>query len=385
MITRFFECFFVALKLGLTSFGGPVAHLGFFQKEYVEKRKWISESVFHELLALCQLLPGPASSQLGAAIGRERGGWAGLIAAWLGFTLPSALVMGLLGVFWADFSGEWVSGAALGLGAVTLAVVTLATYQLGRTLCPSVSTAALAVVSALLMIVFPYPLMQIGVILLGGLFGARYLKGSSAGESGEASGSRGVGMVCGVIFLLLLGVSFFVIGGAFGELMAAIYQAGALVFGGGHVVMPLLETGVVETGLIHEETFLAGYGATQAVPGPVFTFGAFIGGAGGGWVGAVCGTIAIFLPGLLLLSAMLPQRAWLRKQAWAPGAVAGAGAAVVGLLAAVVFGLLKGSFSLTSWPLWVAVGCAIILYKKWVPVWALVLLVSGLGVILGNS
>lgn len=378
------ECFWVALRLGLTSFGGPVAHLGFFQKEYVERRAWVSDATFRELLALSQLLPGPSSSQLGAAIGKERAGWAGLIAAWAGFTLPSALVMGLLGIYWRDFPENWLRSAGAGLAAVTLAVVGNATLQLGRTLCPCGVTRGVAVFSLVGMLLWSDPLMQMGVLVMGGVLGVMFLEGEGSTNTSEGVDNRVGPWWCCVVFLLLLGGSFFPFEHGFVQLMAVIYRAGALVFGGGHVVMPLLEAGVVEGGLLTPDTFSAGYGMTQAIPGPLFTFASFLGGAGGGGMGAVLGTVIVFLPGLLLLAAVLPRRGYIQKQAWAESAVKGASAAVVGLLATVVLGLLREGGAGQLWQLVLAAVSFVVLWRGLFPVWALVLAVVAGSVLLGS-
>ena len=380
MWVRFLECFRVALKLGLISFGGPVAHLGYFQREYVEKLKWLGTESFAELLALCQIIPGPASSQLGAAIGYERGGLPGALGAWLGFTFPSALLLGGLGLGWGTFAPEAFAAVVPALIAVTAAVVALATLQLGQKLCQDTFTLLMAVMAGGLSIAVREPLIQPVLILLAGVCGVlvRLAREPAAADT-KRFGLKLRPTVALLAFLFLLGVS--VLAGSltddsFLTVQAGLYRAGALVFGGGHVVLPLLEGVVVGPGAVPSETFLAGYGAAQAVPGPLFTFGSFLGAVSGGWVGFVLGTVLIFLPGMLLLAAFLPYRRWLAGQTWATGAVAGAGAAVVGLLAAALFDLLVDGLQSPGWQVPVALVCFVVLLRGWVPVWLLVLLAA---------
>ena len=388
------ECFWVALKLGLSSFGGPVAHLGYFRETYVERIKWLSEKRYAELLALTQFLPGPASSQLGAAIGYERAGWAGGFAAWLGFTLPSALVMIAFAAGMGSIQDWFGAGWLHGLKLAAIAVVTVALIGMRRGLCPRWPEMMLAIAALVVLSLVAVVWMQPLVILAGGLagvvvFGRDEVKSNEDEPDGErvsASGRvmRGLALACLLVVAMVV-IPLLSQSGRDAEAMGGLLQAGALVFGGGHVVLPLLESSMVETGMLAKDTFLAGYGAAQAVPGPLFTFGGFLGAAmnlfGNAWWGGVAGTVAIFLPGMVLLAGALPVWNRLKHFPHARAAVRGANATVVGLLAAALLSMLS-SGSVGGWL--DAAGIlllALALYFKWLPVWSLVVIaavVSGL-------
>ena len=299
------------LILGLTAFGGPTAHIGFFRDRFVEKLKWLEESEFVDTLALCQFLPGPASSQLGFAIGWKKGGWLGAFAAWLGFTLPAAIIMTLVGIGVAKFSDMDSKGWLAGLQIAVIVVVFKALLQMAKSLCPNCITTLIAIGAAALMLWNPVSFSQIIVILAGALLGLAFLRGHE-GKSELASGPETernegrkeplsntdtfVGATCLILF--------------FGLLFAAFYESGSLVFGGGHVVLPLLSEQFVTTDLLSDAEFMAGYGAAQAVPGPLFTFSSFVGAAVDGpfnpWVMSLIALVGVFLPSWLLVLGAMP-------------------------------------------------------------------------------
>jgi chromate transporter len=335
------EVFLAFLRLGLTSFGGPIAHLGYFRAEFVERRRWLTERAFSDVVALCQFLPGPASSQTGFAIGLMRGGYLGGLAAWVGFTLPSAVLL-LLFAFGAGSIADSPLGAGMlhGLKLVAVAIVAQAVLGMVRNLCPDRARASIAVLSIILMLLVPGSLGQVGAIVLGGAVGLVACQG--AAEVGEDSFaipvSRSVSIACLVLFLLLLVLAFMPVRDGVFALFDAFYRSGALVFGGGHVVLPLLRDAVVAPGWVSDNAFLAGYGAAQAVPGPLFTFAAYLGAvATGRAMGAVIAVVAIFLPGLLALMGTL--RFWhaLRARPGAQAAMRGVNAAVVGILGTALY------------------------------------------------
>ncbi len=340
--------FWVFLRLGLTSFGGPVAHLGYFRAEFVERRGWLSDAAYADLVALSQFLPGPASSQTGFALGLMRGGWAGGLAAWLGFTLPSALVLVAFGLGAGALDGPVAAGVIDGLKVLAVAVVAHAVLGMARSLCPDLPRQIIALVALAALAVLGGPLAQLAVIGLGGLAGLA-LGGMPAVPETGGGLQGGPGRRAGLL-LMGLAVGLFVagplmlaagIGGQGLALFEAFYRAGALVFGGGHVVLPLLEASVVAPGWVTPEAFLAGYGATQAVPGPIFAFAGYLGAVSGpapnGIAGAAIALVAIFLPGLLLMAGMLPFWQALRGRPRARAVLAGVNAAVVGVLAAALF------------------------------------------------
>lgn len=345
--TRVVEVLLVFLKLGLTSFGGPVAHLGYFRNEFVAKRRWLDEQAYADLVSLCQFLPGPASSQVGFSIGLLRAGLPGGVAAWLGFTLPSAIAL-VLFAFGASLL-EGPTGIALlhGLKLVAVAIVAQAVWGMAQTLCPDWQRALIAVAALLVLLVIHSPLAQIGVIVLGGVLGlALSRKGSGLAETGHLPTlvSRRAGVAALILFLALLAGLPALRGLGTSNGIAwvdAFYRSGALVFGGGHVVLPLLREAFVSPGWVSDDAFLAGYGAAQAVPGPLFAFAAYLGAivvpAPHGVAGAALGLIGIFLPGILLLLGVLPFWEGLRQRAGARAMMAGVNAAVVGLLGAALY------------------------------------------------
>ena len=334
------------LKLGLTSFGGPVAHLGYFRTEFVERRRWLDDRSYTDLVALCQFLPGPASSKVGIALGLGRAGWLGALAAWAGFTLPSAVAMVLFAhgiARWQDLAG---SGAIHGLKVAAVAVVAQAVWGMARSLCPDFPRAAIAIGSTLLVLAVPSAAGQVGAIVAGGLIGWRVLElGTLPPHEGR---DYGVSRATGTAFLLAFGLLLALLPALAAanpslalSAFAAFYQSGSLVFGGGHVLLPLLQASVVPPGWVGTDTFLAGYGAAQAIPGPLFTFAAFLGASMpaplGGWAGGALLLVAIFLPAFLLIVGSLPHWQALRSRSGMQRALAGINAAVVGVLAAALY------------------------------------------------
>lgn len=337
------EIFHVFLRLGLTSFGGPVAHLAFFRQAFVRERSWLDERSYAELVALCQFLPGPTSSQVGFAIGLHRGGLAGAGLGWLAFTLPSALIMIAVGLGVAAVDvGNWAP-LFQGFKAAAAAVVAWALWGMGRALCPDARTLAIAIVACGLAVVVPTLPGQIGAIALGAAAGGLILYPSApAGHAAPVAvriGRRGAAGAALMFLVLLAGLPLLAwVADIPGVAVAdALYRSGALVFGGGHVVLPLLQTAVVDPGFIDTDRFLAGYGVAQALPGPLFAFGGFIGAAAGGVGLAVVAIAAIFLPGFLLVLALLPLWERLRGQPRVRCPMAGVNAAVVGILAAALW------------------------------------------------
>lgn len=332
------------LKLGLTSFGGPIAHLGYFRDEFVVRRKWIGEAGYADLVALCQFLPGPASSQVGFALGLLRAGPMGGIAAWSAFTLPSALILVLFAFGASAFDGPAGTGLLHGLKLVAVAVVAQAVWGMAQALAPDRQRAGIAVAAALIATVFAGAAGQVAAILAGGLAGLWLCRNIPVAATGHLAFpvSKAAGALALPLFLLLLVVLPFLAAVAPGAtLFASFYRAGALVFGGGHVVLPLLEAELVRPGWVTADAFLAGYGAAQAVPGPLFAFAAYLGAVmapppQGIATAALC-LVAIFLPGFLLLVGALPFWDALRARPVAQAAVRGVNAAVVGLLGAALY------------------------------------------------
>lgn len=341
---RLREIFLAFLWLGLTAFGGPTAHLGYFRQEFVVRRRWIGEEAFADLLSLCHFLPGPASSQLGFAIGlHRRGGLTGGLAAWTGFTLPSAALLFLCALLARQLEGPQAEALLHGLQLVALAVVAQAVWGMSRTLAPDRSRAGIALASFCLLLILPSSLTQLGVIAAGALAGLRLCRAAEMPVTGQVTSplSRRTSGAALLLFLLL-----FLIPASIPGPFAAFYRAGAFVFGGGHVVLPLLQTRLVTPGLLGEPAFLAGYGLAQAVPGPLFTIAAYLGAAiaqaahapfSQQIVSAGCALLAIFLPGLLLLVGVLPFWDGLRRRPTAQAAMRGASAAVLGLLGAALY------------------------------------------------
>lgn len=340
------DIFLIFLKLGLTSFGGPIAHLGYFRSEFVERRKWLDDHAYADLVALCQFLPGPASSQVGIALGLLRRGLPGALAAWLGFTLPSAVALVLFAVVMTAVGGG-ADGAWLhGLKVVAVAVVAQALWGMGKNLCPDRLRATVAVVAAVVVSWMPGAPAQIGVIAAGGLIGALWLTSINILPRSPLPFRLGkrVGVVVLAVFFALLVLLPLMAGQSESytlQLFDSFYRAGALVFGGGHVVLPLLQAEVVPAGWVSNDAFLAGYGAAQAVPGPLFTFAAYLGAVSSqspnGWIGAAVALSAIFLPAFLLVIGALPLWESARRHPAMQRAMLGVNAAVVGLLLAAFY------------------------------------------------
>jgi chromate transporter len=335
----------VFLKLGLTCFGGPIAHIAYFRDEFVVRRRWIDEHAYADLVGLCQFLPGPASSQVGFAIGLLRAGYLGALAAWTAFTLPSALALVLFAYGAGSLSGPIGSGLLHGLKLTAVAIVAQAVWGMSRQLCPDRERASIAVVAALIVLLSSVPIAQLAAIAFGGIAGLWACRSGATPPSGAVGVrvSRVVGGAALVIFVaLLLGLPL--LSRAFDSssitLFDAFYRSGALVFGGGHVVLPLLRDSFVTPGWVSDDAFLAGYGAAQAVPGPLFTFAAYLGAIvspSHGLAGAVLGLVGIFLPGMLILLGVLPFWHSLRTYPPAQAMMRGVNAAVVGLLGAALY------------------------------------------------
>jgi chromate transporter len=340
------EVLLIFLKLGLSCFGGPIAHIGYFRDEFVARRRWLDEHAFADLVALCQFLPGPASSQVGFSIGLMRAGALGAAAAWTGFTLPSAILLVLFAYGAGNLHGAAGAGLLHGLKLVAVAIVAQAVWGMARTLAPDRERASIAAIAALIILFASTSLAQIAAILFGAIAGLWLCRDGQQVQSGHivVPVSRVAGVAALVVFFALLVVVLLVrnldiLPGA--NLFAAFYRSGALVFGGGHVVLPLLREAFVTPGWVSDDAFLAGYGAAQAAPGPLFTFSAYLGAVANlpphGIAGAALGLVGIFLPGLLVLVGTLPFWDALRKKTGAQAMMRGVNAAVVGLLGAALY------------------------------------------------
>jgi chromate transporter len=339
------EVFRIFAKLGFTCFGGPIAHIGYFREEFVVRRKWIDEHAYADLVGLCQFLPGPASSQVGFSIGLMRAGYLGGFAAWTGFTLPSAALLVLFAYGAGALQGP-VGQGLHGLKLTAVAIVAQAVWGMARNLCPDRERASITVVAALLILLSAASIAQIGAIVLGGVAGLWLCRSEAPAPSGhvEIPVSRTVGLITlGMFFVLLAGLPLLrgLTESTGVALFDAFYRSGALVFGGGHVVLPLLREAFVAPGWLSDDAFLTGYGAAQAVPGPLFTFAAYLGTVVGpephGVTGAILGLVGIFLPGILILLGALPFWDSFRKRAGAQAAMRGVNAAVVGVLGAAFY------------------------------------------------
>jgi len=387
------EVLLIYLKLGVSSFGGPIAHIGYFREEFVVRRRWLDERAFVDLVALCQFLPGPASSQVGFSIGLMRAGYAGALAAWAGFTLPSAILLILFAYGAGSLSGSFGTGLLHGLKLVAVAIVAQAVWGMARTLCPDRERASIAVAAALIVLFSGSSLSQIGSILLGGVVGLWLCRAAPPAEDGHFTVpiSRGAGLAALIAFFVLLaglpvlqslqlwrGIAVF----------DAFYRSGALVFGGGHVVLPLLREAFVPPGWVSDDVFLAGYGAAQAVPGPLFTFAAYLGAvvkpSPHGLAGAALGLFGIFIPGILILLGTLPFWESFRKRARAQAAMRGINAAVVGVLGAALYNPVWTSSVKTSGDFGVALLGFVLLTVWRVPPLAVVILgaLGGIGLTL---
>lgn len=358
-----------------------MAHLGYFRQEFVERRQWMDERSYADLVALCQFLPGPASSQVGLAVGLARGGWRGAVAAWVGFTMPSALLLIGFALMLAH-NEQWASSGALhGLKVATVAVVAQAVWGMSRSLCPDRTRAAIAVGSALIALLLPSALAQIGAIVLCGVIGWKTLSlpGQSAVQHISYGVSRTTGMVSLTILVSLLLVPPFVISVVDSSVLTtvdAFFRSGAMVFGGGHVVLPLLQTAVVPNGAVSNAEFLAGYAAAQAVPGPLFTFAAYLGAVMNpdvtgisGWAGGLICLVAIFLPAGLLVVGALPFWDALRQRASVQSALAGVNAGVVGILLAALYDPVWTSAIDNRWDFALALGTfALLIFGRVSPI-----------------
>ena len=387
------EILWVALRLGLTSFGGPIAHIGYFQDEYVQRRRWVDEETFADLVALSQAFPGAGSSKLGMAIGMARGGLRGAFAAWLGFTLPSAVIMTVLGITASRLTEE-AAGWIHGLVVVAVPVVGLAVWKLWWQLAPDRSRSSIAVLATLAVVSFPSPARTtiVIVIILGGIVGWIFLRREAvAPRSYQLGSGRRAAVVSAVLFFALLGL--LPVARATFDTPAiatadAFYGSGALVFGGGPVVLPLLESEAVGPGWVAEDRFLAGFGAAQAVPGPIFTFSAYLGASRGtepnGIGGALLALLAIFLPSFLIVVATLPSFGSLRSRVEVQAVLRGVNAAVVGILLAALYDPLWSSAILSPEDFGLAlVALGLLAFWK-LPPWLVVLLTAAGGGLLAT-
>ncbi|GHO95627.1 chromate transporter [Reticulibacter mediterranei] len=342
----FWEVLLVFTRLGLTSFGGPIAHLGYFREEIVVRRKWVDEQNFADLLALCQFLPGPSSSQMGIALGMTRAGVWGGLAAWLGFTLPSAIALTIFAYITRGIHGITQEGWLHGLLVVAVAVVAQAVWGMAKTLCPDRPRATIAILAAIAILLWPVAIGQIMILAVGGLIGWRFLRTTESTKPAmlPLKVSRRLAVCCwGLFVVLLVGLPVLrlVIHVQGLALFDTFFRVGSLVFGGGHVVLPLLQREVVPAGWVNNDQFLAGYGAAQAVPGPLFTFSAYLGAvsspAPNGWFGALIALVAMFLPSFFFVIGILPFWNHLRSIKSFQSTLRGINAAVVGILLAALY------------------------------------------------
>jgi len=384
--------FLIFLRLGLTSFGGPIAHLGYFREAFVTRRQWLSERSYAELVALCQFLPGPASSQVGIALGLSRAGYGGAAAAWAGFTLPSAIALILFAVGLSHYGTAIPGGALHGLKVVAVAVVAQAVWGMARNLCRGAVKVTLMLIAACIVLLAPSAWSQVGVITAGGVAGLLLFKPQTHTEpdSLPIAISRRAGAIWLALFVVLLVGLPILADGLPNPVLAlvdAFYRTGALVFGGGHVVLPLLQAEVVPPQWVSNDVFLTGYGATQAVPGPLFTFAAFLGAsmthAPSGWLGGMIALLAIFAPSFLLICGALPFWASLRTSPRTQAALAGVNAAVVGLLLAALYRPVWTSAIFSGYDFALAVLALVALMVWKLPPWLVVISCGVVGGLLG--
>jgi chromate transporter len=381
------------LWLGLTSFGGPVAHIGYFREEFVARRRWLDEQSYADLVALCQFLPGPASSQVGLSIGLLRAGYPGALAAWFGFTLPSALALTLF-AYGVDAAGSALgSGWLHGLKLAAVAVVAQAVLGMMRSLAPDRERATLAVAATIIAIAVPSVLGQVGAIVAGGVIGFVWLRGGAQANGAPLpiNVSRTAALVAlSLFFALLIGLPLMVAasGNQALALFDAFYRSGSLVFGGGHVVLPLLKAAVVTRGWVSDDSFLAGYGAAQAVPGPLFTFAAYLGAVvqpqPNGIAGATIALVGIFLPSFFLIIGTLPFWQALRRRTDAQAALHGVNAAVVGLLLAALYNPVWISGVANAADFALASAAFLLLFMWSTPPWLVVVLCAIGGEVIGR-
>lgn len=374
---KYIEVFLTALRLGLTSFGGPIAHLSYFHEEYVRKKKWINDHSYADLVALCQFLPGPASSQVGMAIGYSRAGIFGAILSWTGFTLPSAIIL-ILFAFGLSFINldehqHWLHG----LKVVAVAVVAQAVWGMSKKLCPDLKRKAIALISCAAILIFNSPYTQVLVLITFGLLGTLIFKMTSELPNEPIPrSSKKMGAALLSLFIVLL-LALPVLRGIFPDqslkLFDSFYRAGALVFGGGHVVLPLLQAEVVPSGWVSNDLFMAGYGVANAIPGPLFAFSSYLGAIAQGWTGAIISLMAAFLPSFLLIVGILPFWEKLKTISKVRQSMLGINASVVGILLAALYQPVWTSaiFSIKDFAL-ATVGF-IMLEKFKMPSWAVVL------------
>jgi len=385
------EVFTAFLKLGLTSFGGPIAHLGYFRNEFVERRKWLDETSYADLVALCQFLPGPASSQVGFTLGIQRGnGLLGGLAAWFAFTMPSALILFAFAMGAAVFTGPVAEGFLHGLKLVAVAVVAQAIWGMSRTLAPDRTRAGIALAAIAIVVIFAGSFGQIAAIALGACAGLWLCRDKAAPVSGHLDFpvTRRAGIIALVLFAALFLIPPIVVRATGSQALAlfdAFYRSGSLVFGGGHVVLPLLQAEVVTPGWVSNEAFLAGYGLAQAVPGPLFTFAAYLGVVTGpapnGLAGAAIALVALALPGLLLVYGMLPFWDAMRTRPAAQAAMRGTNAAVVGILGAALYNPVWTSAVLTPRDFALALTGFLLLTVWKLPPWVVVVLLAVAGIV----
>jgi chromate transporter len=383
----------IFIRLGLTSFGGPVAHLGYFREEFVERRKWVDEQTYADIVALCQFLPGPASSQVGIAIGLTRAGIRGAFSAWLGFTLPSAIALILFAYGVAEWGDVANAGWLDGLKIVAVAVVAQALWGMATNLCPDRERATIAIAAAILVLAWPFVGVQVGVIILGGLIGWLFLPRGALGDIIPLNVpiSRNFAIASFTAFFLLLGglpLARAIADTYSLDLIDSFYRTGSLVFGGGHVVLPLIQSEVVPTGWVSSDDFVAGYGAAQAVPGPLFTFAAYLGAIStqtpAGWAGGAIALVAIFVPSFLLVFGALPFWDLLRTRVAFQAALKGINAAVVGLLLAALYDPVFTSAILRPLDFALAlIAFAMLAFWK-LPPWLVVLLTAAGGAVLAQ-
>jgi chromate transporter len=375
------EVFAAFLRLGLTSFGGPIAHLGYFHEEFVVRRKWLDEKTYVDLVALSQFLPGPASSKVGIALGLSRAGYAGALAAWTGFTLPSAIALVLFGYGITSLHAALGSGWLHGLKVAAVAVVAQAVLTMMRSLAPDRARATLAVAAAALVLAMPSSWGQFGAIALGAIVGLALFRDAPPADHASlphpVSRTAAIAAIV-VFFAILIGLPLAVAatGNHSLQLFDVFYRSSSLVFGGGHVVLPLLQAAVVPPGWVSNDAFLAGYGAAQAVPGPLFTFSAYLGTVMGpppnGWAGAILCLVAMFLPAFLLVIGPLPFWDELRRRPAAQAALRGVNAAVVGLLLAALYNPVWTSGITSAGDFALGVAAFLLLFMWKTPPWLVV-------------
>ncbi|SDO60422.1 chromate transporter [Pseudomonas arsenicoxydans] len=379
---RPFFIFLIFLRLGLTSFGGPIAHLGYFHDEFVTRRQWLTERSYADLVALCQFLPGPASSQVGMALGLSRSGYYGALAAWAGFTLPSAILLILFALGISNYGDIIAPGVLHGLKVVAVAVVAQAVWGMARNLCPDALRITIMAITTCVVLLVPSAWGQIGSIVVAAFAGLLLFKPACAAEHDPLPiklGYRAGLFWLSLFFTLLVGLPIMsqMLLNQTLSMVDAFYRAGSLVFGGGHVVLPLLQAEVVPSGWVSNETFLAGYGATQAVPGPLLTFSAFLGASmsaePSGWVGGFICLLAIFLPSFLLIVGTLPFWEQLRRSVHIQAALLGINAAVVGLLLAALYQPVWTSAILKPQDFGLALVCLVALTFWKQPPWLVVI------------